>query len=154
VQVKLVKCRNIVATLQLSIRKIPRRTDMTSARHFIEKMLEDRIIDENEVAEIADFIAQDGVLDMDDVKLLVELYCGASSYPESFEELFFGVLRSVLMEDNQILAAERFYLLKMLHAGRSVRPAELAFLEQLKRDASAPCPELEKLIAVAKSAEQ
>jgi hypothetical protein len=124
---------------------------MTSARRFIEKMLADRIIDEQEVAEITDFITQDGILDMEDVKLLVELYCAADSYPESFEQLFFDVLRSVMMEDGKISAPERFYLLKMLYAGREIRPVELKFLEQLKKDGAEPCPEFDKLLELARS---
>ena len=124
---------------------------MTSARQFIEKMLEDRKIDESEVAEIEQFIAQDGLLDMEDVKLLVQLYCEADSFPESFEQLFFDVLRAVMTEDQKISASERFYLLKVIYSDRQVRPVEREFLLQLQRDGIDPCPEFDKLLELAQS---
>ena len=59
-------------------------------------------------------------LNLDDVKLLVQLYCEADHRCPAFEDLFFDVLEEVLLEDGQIQPAEQFYLLKMLYSDRKI----------------------------------
>jgi hypothetical protein len=71
---------------------------------------------------------------------LVELYCGTREYTPAFEELFFSVLREVFLADGEILPSEQFYLLKMLYSDREIRPREIEFLRELKRDAKNVSP--------------
>lgn len=125
---------------------------MKTLRTFVEEILQDGKIDERELLAVCDFITADNVLDARDVDLLIRLYAGAKSYPPEFEELFFGVLKSVMLDDDRIVNYERLQLLKMLYANRVVRKIEIDFLEDLKREATDVCPEFNRMLASAKDA--
>jgi len=97
------------------------------------------------VAQIRARLYEDGRLDMDDVKLLTELYCGASDYCREFEELFFSVLEKVFLADGAIQPSEQFYLLKLLYSDREIRDREKRFLLDLRDKATQTTPEFEAL---------
>jgi hypothetical protein len=125
---------------------------MKNLHTFLEEILRDGKIDEAELMQVCDYIAADDVLDMKDVKLLVELYTGAHSYPPEFEELFFGVLKSVMLDDDKIVDYERLLLMKMLYSDRRVRKVEIEFLEELERQAAEVTPEFQTMLAEARNA--
>ncbi|MHB8900977.1 MAG: hypothetical protein ACYC6Y_19695 [Thermoguttaceae bacterium] len=112
---------------------------------FVSTQLEDCRITEAEVPLIAAEIHRDGRLDLDDVKLLVDLYCGARQHCPSFESLFFDVLEQVLLDDGEILPSEQYYLLKMLYSDRVVREPEKQFLVRIRERASSISPEFAAL---------
>ena len=118
---------------------------MTKFHEFVSASLADGKIDDAEVALVRDHLYQDGRLDIEDVKLLVELYCGAADYCTAFEDLFFSVLEEVFLEDGEIRPSEQFYLLKMLYSDRKIRDREKEFLLRLKETARHVTPEFEAL---------
>jgi hypothetical protein len=117
-----------------------------SAFHeFVSTVLADKKIDDSEVPQIRDYLYQDGRLDLDDVKLLVDLYCQAAQYCPAFEDLFFSVLEEVILEDGEIQPSEQFYLLKMLYSDHEIRDREKDFLRKLKQTAKRTSPEFDAL---------
>ena len=99
--------------------------------------------------ELQELLFEDGQLDLDDVRLLVELYCGAGQRSPAFEQLFFTVLEQVFLADGEIDPSEQFYLLKMLYSDRDISPAELNFLKRLKSKTSSPSKEFDALCETA-----
>lgn len=118
---------------------------MSKFHEFVSNTLADKKIDDAEVHQIREHIYQDGLLDLEDVKLLVELYCGATQYCQAFEDLFFSVLEQVMLADGEIQPSEQFYLLKMIYSDRKIRDCEKHFLERLRRTAQQTSPEFEAL---------
>jgi len=112
---------------------------------FVSTTLADKRIVDSEVPRIREHLYQDGHLNLEDVKLLVELYCQAAYYCPAFEDLFFSVLEEVLLEDGEIQPSEQFYLLKMLYSDREIRDRERDFLVKLRRTAKHTTPEFEAL---------
>jgi hypothetical protein len=112
---------------------------------FVSARLADEKIDDSEVPLIRDYLYQDGRLDLEDVRLLVELYCGATEYCAAFEDLFFSVLEEVILADGKIQPSEQFYLLKMLYSDRKIREREKSFLLSLRAAARHTTPEFEAL---------
>jgi hypothetical protein len=112
------------------------------------QVLKDGRITDNEVSLIRDAVQADGRLDMADVKLLVELLSEAVEVCPAFDELFFPVLRKVLLEDGRILADEQYYLLKMLYSDGVVRDVEREFLRELQREVE-PSPDFNRLCETA-----
>jgi len=106
---------------------------MSQFYQFLAKIKADGNIGNNEVALIREQISADGQIDIDDVKLLVELYCDAENRCQAFDELFFGVLEQVFLADGQITPSEEFYLLKLLYSDREIREPEREFLRRLRR---------------------
>ena len=102
-------------------------------------------IDDDEVGKIREQIYRDGLLDLDDVRLLIELYCEAREYPAAFEILFFDVLKKVFLADGEVTPDEQYHLLKMLYSDRVIRDRELEFLRELKREAKHVSPEFDTL---------
>ena len=90
-------------------------------------------VTEDEILPIRQQIEADGKLDIDDVKLLVELYCDADNRCPAFDDLFFSTLETVFLADGQITPSEEFYLLKMLYSDREIREPERQFLRQLRK---------------------
>ena len=125
---------------------------MTTFNEFVSAMLADHKIDESEVPRIRQYLYQDGRLDLEDVKLLVELYCTAAEYCPAFEDLFFDVLDKVILADGEIQPAEQFYLLKMIYSDRVIRGREREFLVKLRRTAAITTPDFEALCDEAFSA--
>jgi len=106
---------------------------MSQFYQFLAKIKADGNIGDDEVVSIRERISADGQIDIDDVKLLVELYCDAENRCPAFDELFFSVLEQVFLADGQITPSEEFYLLKLLYSDREVREPEREFLRRLRR---------------------
>jgi hypothetical protein len=106
-------------------------------------------ISENEIGPIRQYLAADGKLDLEDVKLLVELYCDAKSRCREFDELFFEVLEKVFLADGQISPSEEFYLLKMIYSDREIREPEREFLRKLRKQLPARSTSFEALFDTA-----
>jgi hypothetical protein len=106
---------------------------MSQFYQFLAKIKADGNIGDDEVVSIRERISADGQIDIDDVKLLVELYCNAENRCPDFDELFFSVLEQVFLADGQITPSEEFYLLKLLYSDREVREPEREFLRRLRR---------------------
>lgn len=109
------------------------------------QLLQDKRITDDEVATIRDHIEEDGKLDLADVKFLVELLSNAQEVCPAFDDLFFPVLKEVLLADGKITMDEHFYLLKMLYSDGHVRDCEREFLVQLRDALDEVSPEFEAL---------
>jgi uncharacterized tellurite resistance protein B-like protein len=125
---------------------------MSGLQDLHDELLCDGRITDNEVAVIRDYLHRDGRLDLEDVKLLIELLSGAREVCPAFDELFFPVLKQVLLEDGRIGADEQFYLLKMLYADGVVRESEKQFLRELRAEVRETTPEFEQLCETALAA--
>jgi hypothetical protein len=97
---------------------------MSQFYKLLSKIQADGGVTSDEVQPIREYLQADGSLDLDDVKILVELYCDADNRCPAFDELFFSVLEKVFLGDGQITPSEEFYLLKMLYSDREIREPE------------------------------
>ena len=125
---------------------------MSGLRELRSTVLQDERITRTEVAAIREYIRQDGQLDLDDVKVLIELLISAKEVCPEFDELFFPALKEVLLSDGQIGCDEQFYLLKMLYSDGHIRDSERRFLNQLQREIKNPSPEFVALCDTAAKA--
>lgn len=122
---------------------------MSPTYQFVSDTLTDGNVDENEALLLREMLFEDGQLDLDDVRLLVELYCNARQRSPAFEQLFFTVLEQAFLADGEVQPSEQFYLLKMLYSDRDVNQAERDFLKRLQAKASHRTPEFDRLCAEA-----
>ena len=122
---------------------------MSHFNQFVSKMLADRQLDEEDVSQVRQMLYQDGRLNLDDVRSLIELYCSADRRSPAFDNLFFSVLEQVLLEDGEVQLSEQFYLLKMLYSDRQVNDTERYFLRRLQNKAARSTPEFERLCETA-----
>jgi hypothetical protein len=106
---------------------------MSQFHQFIERIQADEKICDADVLLIGQQLEADGQLDIADVKLLVELYCGAKQRSAAFDNLFFMVLERVFLNDKQISPSEEFYLLKMIYSDRVISEREREFLKKLRK---------------------
>ena len=125
---------------------------MARLHELLEYVLEDKQITADEVQIIQEFICADGELNLDDVRFLVELLAGAKEVCGEFNDLFFPVLKHVFLKDGRIDVSEQFYLLKTLYGDGEIRPSELEFLKELRREAKQVTPEFEQLCETARNA--
>jgi hypothetical protein len=125
---------------------------MSRLQELRANVLKDRKITQTEVDFIRDYVEQDGRLDLDDVKVLVELLTEATEVCAEFDELFFPALKQVVLADGRIGCDEQFYLLKMLYADGHVRDSERNFLVELRREAVETTPEFDSLCETAAKA--
>jgi uncharacterized tellurite resistance protein B-like protein len=109
-----------------------------------EMLLDGKITDE-EVGVLSEYLRDKGSLDIEDVKLLVELLCNAREVSPKFDEIFFPALKKVLLADGRISMNEQFYLLKMLYSDGKVRESEKQFLRELLTEVKEITPELKAL---------
>ncbi len=119
---------------------------MARLHQILAKCLEDRIITDDDVITIRDYIHEDGTLDVDDVNFLVQLLTGAKSVCAGFDDLFFPVLKDVILRDGKIDQGETFHLLKMLYRNEPIRDCELSFLKQLRDEATEVPEEFDRLL--------
>lgn len=105
---------------------------MSQFYQLLSQIQADGGITDSELPAISEYLAADGQLDLDDVKLLIELYCEADHRCPAFDSLFFNVLENVLLSDGQVSPSEEFYLLKMIYADREIRESEREFLRRLR----------------------
>ena len=127
-------------------------SSMNNLHSFLEEILNDQAIEASELVKVCDYIVADEVLDMRDVELLIKLYTEAKVYPPEFEELFFGVLKSVMLDNGKIVDYERLQLMRMLYSNRVVRRVEIDFLENLQSEADEVSPEFVQMLSDAKQA--
>jgi uncharacterized tellurite resistance protein B-like protein len=109
------------------------------------ELLQDGKITDQEVEVIRQYLQENGSLDMEDAKFLVELLSDAREVSPAFDELFFPALKAVFLADGRIGLDEQFYLLKMLYSDGKVRECEKQFLRELRREATETTPEFEAL---------
>jgi hypothetical protein len=117
-----------------------------------DQLLHDEKITDDEVRVLQEYIASDGKLDMQDVRLLVELLSDAKEVCPAFDELFFPALKEVLLADGRIDPNEQFYLLKMIYSDGHVRDSERKFLQDLRAEVREATPEFEQLCETALAA--
>ncbi len=122
---------------------------MASYHEVVRHILVDQKIDEGELQQLCEHVYRNGTPSLADVRLLVELYLGVSTLSEGFENFFYGVLKKVVLADGEILPGEQFYLLKVIYSDRVIRPRELAFLRELRREAKQVSPDFEQLCQTA-----
>ena len=106
---------------------------MSQFHQFVTKIQADGKICDADALLIGQELEADGQLDIADVKLLVELYCGTKERSPAFDSLFFTVLEKVFLTDGQISPSEEFYLLKLLYSDREIREPEREFLRRLRK---------------------
>ena len=109
------------------------------------QLLRDRRISGDEVEVIREYIRQDGQLDLDDVKFLVDLLSDAVEVSPEFDRLFFPVLKEVVLQDGKIGQDEQFYLMKMLYSDGHLRESERQFLQELQREADELSPQFQAM---------
>lgn len=124
---------------------------MSRLHDFVARTIADRRIDDDELPLIRDQLYADGELTLEDVKVLIELYCGCDEPSAKFSRLLFTVLEEVLLEDEEISPSEQYYLLKLLYADRVVRDTEREFLRKLRSKLKSRSPEFEALYQTALS---
>jgi hypothetical protein len=125
---------------------------MSQFHQFIERIQADEKICNAEVQLIGQELEADGQLDIADVKLLVELYCGAKQRSAAFDNLFFTVLEKVFLNDGQITPSEEYYLLKMIYSDRVITDRERDFLRKLRKQIPERTASFEKLFETAVNA--
>ena len=125
---------------------------MPRFHEIVSTMLADRVIGDAEVSEIRQIINEDWKLDIEDVKLLVELYTQAEHRCQAFDDLFFSVLEQVIVEDGEVQPSEQYYLLKMIYSDREILPREREFLQRLRKLITRPSAEFEALCDTALAA--
>ena len=106
---------------------------MSQFHQLVSHIQADNRISEDEAAVLGEHLVADGTANIDDVKLLVELYCHTETRCPAFDKLFFTTLEGVFLADGQITPSEEFYLLKMLYSDREVRQPEREFLRKLRQ---------------------
>jgi hypothetical protein len=119
---------------------------------FLAKIQSNGEITDDKVPAIRQKLTADGKLDLEDVKLLVQLYCEASNRSPAFDELFFITLERVFLTDGQITPSEEFYLLKMLYSDREIREPERNFLRRLRKQLPQRSQSFESLFETAMEA--
>jgi hypothetical protein len=122
---------------------------VSQLHELVSRILSDGKIDDADTETIRDMLARDRRLDLTDVQLLVELYCGTSQRSALFDDLFFTVLEQVVLSDGEVQPSEQFYLLKMLYSDREVRQREREFLHRLQAKAECRTPEFDALCETA-----
>jgi len=122
---------------------------MARLHHVLERLLTDRRITDDEVEIIRDYIAEDGELDVADVKFLVQVLSEAQTVCPAFDELFFPMLEQILLADGEIGRDEQFYLLKMLYSKGHIRESERRFLVRLRHQAAKFPVEFDELLQTA-----
>jgi hypothetical protein len=95
-------------------------------------VLADKAIGSDELDMIGEAVVADGKLDLDDVKLLVELYCGARDRDPAFDNVFFDTLEHVMLDDKDLSQSEQLYLLKMVYSDHEILPREREFLTKIR----------------------
>ncbi|MEX2187807.1 MAG: hypothetical protein WD875_13465 [Pirellulales bacterium] len=126
---------------------------MNRLGELLTTILADKAIGSDELDMIGEAVVEDGKLDLDDVKLLVELYCAARDRDPAFDNVFFDTLEHVMLEDGEISPTEQFYLLKMIYSDHEILPREREFLTRIRAALKEPNEDFEKLYETAMAAD-
>jgi hypothetical protein len=82
----------------------------------------------------------------------VQLLVGAKEVCPAFDDLFFPVLKEVILNDGRIDHGEQFYLLKMIYGDGQIREREMRFLMELRREAKEVPAEFDEMCRTAAAA--
>jgi len=118
---------------------------MSGLRELKSQILVDDVIDDSEVEVIHRHVKDDGRIDLDDLKFLVDLCCEARRTCAAFRRLLFDAMKEHILEDGEVLLSEQFYLLKALYADGVIDAEEKQFLLDLKSATKTVTPELEAM---------
>ncbi len=121
---------------------------MADWKNLLKKVfLADGVIDTAETAILKKEILADGVVDKEEVNFLVDLRNASKKTTPAFNSFFFSALKSHLLEDGVIDAAEVKALRKILFADGVIDDAEKRFMKDLKKSAKSVAPAFDKLLA-------
>jgi hypothetical protein len=115
-------------------------------------ILGDGVIDDGEVKMLKKELWEDGKIDAEEVKFLIELRNtaqkkagkGGQMNPK-FEALFFQAITENVLKDGKIDTREAKWLRDMLFADRKIDPGEKKFLANLKKKATKTSPAFDQL---------
>jgi uncharacterized tellurite resistance protein B-like protein len=117
-------------------------------------ILADGVIDDSEVRALKKALWEDGEIDSDEVKFLIELRNAAQKKAgkggkvnPKFESLFFQAISENVLKDGRIDTREAKWLRTMLFADGKIDANEKKFLNGLKKKAKKTSPEFDKLYA-------
>jgi hypothetical protein len=117
-------------------------------RKFAKKLLlNDGRVDAVETLFIRRAILEDGKISRDEVEFLLDLRREAKFTHPDFNRFLYAVLKRAILRDGVIDAAEVEWLRKLIFASYLAGPQELAFLEDLSREARKVHPDFYKLLA-------
>jgi hypothetical protein len=122
---------------------------MHTLKELVATILAKRTVTDTDIAYLSDCVYAGHQPNIDDIRLLTELYTGLATPSAKFTQFYFGTLKKTILADGEIQPSEQFYLLKMLYSDREVRTEELTFLRELKREARVVSPEFDALCAEA-----
>jgi uncharacterized tellurite resistance protein B-like protein len=119
----------------------------------IDAILADGRIDDAEVKMLRKHLWEDGKIEMDEVRFLIDLRNTAQKKARAlkkpvnpkFEQLFFKAISENVLKDGTIDAREARWLRDMLFADRKIDPGEKKLLAKLKKAATKVSPEFEAL---------
>jgi uncharacterized tellurite resistance protein B-like protein len=119
----------------------------------IATLLADSKIDDDEVKALRKELWDDGQIDMEEVKFLIDLRNAAQKKAKAkkeevnpkFTALFFKAIEENVLKDGKIDAAEAGWLRGMLFADGKIDEDEKKFLAKLKKSAKATSPQFESL---------
>lgn len=121
---------------------------MADWKNLLKKvLLADGVIDTAKTAILKKEILADGVVDKEEVNFLVDLRNASKETTPAFNSFFFSALKSHLLEDGVIDAAEVKSLRKILFADGVIDDAEKRFMKDLKKSAKSVAPAFDKLLA-------
>lgn len=120
---------------------------MTDFRALRERILADGKIDGQEVEELRKLLHADGKIDEEEANFLVELHKRVEHTSPAFEQFFYSAIKSFVLTDGKIDAAEAAWLRRMILADGQVDDREKKLLRELKGEAKETSPEFEALLA-------
>jgi hypothetical protein len=110
-------------------------------------LLNDGRIDAVEALFIRRAIAEDGTIDRAEVEFLLDLRRDAQYVHPDFSRFLYKVLKQAVLRDGTIAAAEVEWLRKLIFGNYLAGPQELAFLEDLRREARTVHPDFYSLLS-------
>jgi hypothetical protein len=118
---------------------------MTTLRELKYQLLAKGTIGDEETGFIRAHLRDDGRIDLDEMRFLVELYCEADKVSASFKTFLLEALKEHILADGEIIISEQYYLLKALYADGKVDDEERRFLHELRQEVTKPSPEFDQL---------
>jgi len=123
-------------------------------------ILADGKIDDNEIKVLKKELWEDGTIDQDEVKFLIELRNTAQKKAKAkkeeinpkFEKLFFQAIEENVLKEGGINAEQVTWLREMLFADKKIDEGEKKFLNSLKKKAKTTSPEFDALFEQASGA--
>jgi hypothetical protein len=117
-------------------------------RAFAKKLLlNDGRIDAVEALLVRRAVAEDGKIDREEVEFLLDLRRDATHVHPDFNRFLYKVLKRAVLRDGAIDAAEVEWLRKLIFGNYLAGPQELAFLEDLRREARHVHPDFYSLLS-------